>query len=468
MTTTDLTFLFLFLPLSLTLCLLGGAVRKYILLMVSLLFYACGSPDHFLLLLFSLAITVLIGWLINLYREQKGLLMGFLIIGIAYNVGILFYYKYFDFIAVNINKLFSTDFTTRNLALPLGLSFFTFKAISYLVDTYKQEVKNSPVNVALYLSFFAQVQSGPLCRYNDMYSGDNTYTFTDFSEGVYRFIIGFNKKILLANILANITEEIFMMNPNDMSMSIAWLGSICYAMELFFDFAGYSDMAIGISRMFGFHCPENFNYPYLTASVSEFWRRWHITLGAWFRDYVYIPLGGSRVDSKLRLYVNLLAVWLLTGIWHGASWNFIFWGLIYFVAIAFEKSTGYPDKLKSRLGKMVYRVATFLFINFQWVIFRANGLHAGISYIRAMILFKANPLADSRAIFLVKDYMVFILAAILFCFPIVPFFEKWSEEKKLLQPVLNVVIAVINAALFLWAVSFVVAGVNNPFAYANF
>ena len=199
--------------------------------------------------------------------------MGFLIIGIAYNVGILFYYKYFDFIAVNINKLFSTDFTTRNLALPLGLSFFTFKAISYLVDTYKQEVKNSPVNVALYLSFFAQVQSGPLCRYNDMYSGDNTYTFTDFSEGVYRFIIGFNKKILLANILANITEEIFMMNPNDMSMSIAWLGSICYTMELFFDFAGYSDMAIGISRMFGFHCPENFNYPYLTASVSEFWRR---------------------------------------------------------------------------------------------------------------------------------------------------------------------------------------------------
>lgn len=474
MAITDILFLFLFLPISLILYFLAGqALRKYVLLAVSLLFYACGSPDHFLLLLISLTITILLGWLINRYRERKMVAITFLIIGIAYNLGILFFYKYFDFIALNLSKVFRADFTARNLTLPLGLSFFTFKAISYLADTYnrKIEVKNNPVYAALYLSFFSQVQSGPLSRYEDMYSRDSKvrkFSFEDFSEGVWRFIIGFNKKILLANILANITQETFSMNPNDMSMSIAWLGAICYTMQLFFDFSGYSDMAIGISRMFGYQCPENFNYPYMTASVSEFWRRWHITLGAWFRDYVYIPLGGSRVRSRARLCLNLLAVWLLTGIWHGASWNFVFWGLGYFLVIAFEKLTGMPDRCKSKFGKSIYRVLTLLFVNFQWVIFRANGLGEGISYIKNMLLPAQKPVVDERAIFLLKDNLIFIVVAFLLCFPVIPMLQRWMEKRKGICMLWNIGLVCINIFLFVWAVSCLVAGQNNPFVYANF
>lgn len=293
-------------------------------------------------------------------------------------------------------------------------------------------------------------------------------TFEDFSEGTYRFIIGFNKKILLANTLANITGETFSAGSGDVSMQLVWLGAICYSMQLFFDFSGYSDMAIGISQMFGFGCPENFNYPYMTASVSGFWRRWHITLGAWFRDYVYIPFGGSRVKNKNRVYLNLFVVWLLTGIWHGSSWNYIFWGLAYFIVIAFEKTTGWPEKLESRLCRILYRIGTLLFINFQWVIFRADGMKAGLMYMKSMVWCPQNALADARAGFLFRDNFVFIIAAILLCFPIIPSLEKYFEKRKSTRLVWNTVLAIINGMLFLWAVSLVIAGRNNPFAYANF
>lgn len=477
MTITDVMFLFFFLPFALVVYYLGKeSYRKYILLVLSLVFYACGAPEYVLLLLLSLVINILAGKLIA--RPWKGKLWRGLILlaGIGYNVLVLLYYKYFDFIASNINILLRTKFAARNLILPLGLSFFTFKAISYLVDTYKGKIQagnNCLIDVALYLSFFGQIQSGPLSRYQDM---NNTvkdtarfYTWNQFSEGAWRFIIGFNKKILLANILANITQETFSAADGTISVSYAWLGGVCYTLQLFFDFSGYSDMAIGISRMFGYTCPENFRYPYIATSISEFWRRWHITLGAWFRDYIYIPLGGSRVDSKFRLYMNLLAVWLFTGIWHGASWNFIFWGLSYFVVIAFEKTTGYPDKLKARHWKYVYRIFVLLFVNFQWVIFRANGLKAGIRYIKNMICAPPNPLADIRTVFLLTDNFVFIVAAILLCFPIVPTLENWCKKKgEFVLNFWNAGLLITNMALFLWAVSFVIAGQNNPFAYANF
>lgn len=352
--------------------------------------------------------------------------------------------------------------------LPLGLSFFIFKAISYLVDIYQKKIKVSinPVNMALYLSCFTQIQSGPLSRYNDMYVG-RKLNFSQFSDGVFRFIIGFNKKILLSNTLAHITQETFAADAQ-MSVSYAWLGSICFSLQLFFDFAGYSDMAIGLSEMFGMYCPENFKYPYMSVSISEFWRRWHITLGMWFRDYIYIPLGGSRVASRLRLYMNLMTVWLLTGLWHGASWNFIVWGMLYFIAIAVEKASGYPDKIKSRFLKSFYRIWVVLFINFQWVIFRAGGLRVGLKYIRCMFWTPANALADFRALFLLKDNWIYIIAAIILCFPIGPWIEKQCKKKECLHILWNVGVLITNAAFFLIAVSYVVAGQNNPFLYANF
>lgn len=227
-------------------------------------------------------------------------------------------------------------------------------------------------------------------------------------------------------------------------------------------------MAIGISKMFGLNCPENFNFPYITSSVSEFWRRWHITLGAWFRDYVYIPLGGSRVKHRIYLYINLFVVWFLTGIWHGASWNFIFWGLAYFVVIAFEKTTGWPQKLKSVVSRVLYRVVTLVFINAQWVIFRTNGLRDGLSYLKNMFCYTPNAVADARAVFLMKDNLVFIVVAVVLCVPIIPAIEKYMEKGKTSLFLWNVVLIIVNVGLFLWAVSFVVAGQNNPFAYANF
>lgn len=220
--------------------------------------------------------------------------------------------------------------------------------------------------------------------------------------------------------------------------------------------------------MFGFHCPENFRYPYMARSVSEFWRRWHITLGAWFRDYVYIPLGGSRVNSKMRLYANLLAVWLLTGLWHGASWNFIIWGVAHFVLIAFEKTTGLPEKLNGKSQKILYRIFFLLFIIFQWVIFNADGFRAGMDYIYHMFFAAENPLADTRTLFLIKDNLIFIMTAVILCFPVVPWMEKRWQNKKALRFLWNAASLLLPVLLFLLAVSFVVAGQNNPFAYANF
>ena len=446
-------------------------IQNYILLAISLLFYACGSPKYFLLLLVSIVVNIMIGLAIAKYENNKWLSRSFFIIGVVYNVSILLYYKYIDFIIFNTNSVFHTNFEAKNLILPLGLSFFTFKAISYLADIYckKINVSSNPVYAALYLSFFAQVQSGPLSRYKDMnYIREKKPAFDSFSNGVYRFMIGFNKKILLANPLSNITQEIFSATSGNVSVAYMWVGAICYSIQLFFDFAGYSDMAIGISQMFGFECPENFCYPYMTASVSEFWRRWHITLGAWFRDYIYIPLGGSRVNSRLRLYINLFIVWLLTGLWHGASWNFVFWGLAYFVIIAFEKTTGLPDKLSNRFLKIIYRIFSLLFINFQWVIFRADGLRAGMEFIHNMFFAFNNPLANTRALFLLKDNIAFVTAGVLLCFPIIPWIEERCKKNLMIQVIYNVTFAVVIAALFLWAISFIVSGQNNPFAYANF
>ena len=246
-----------------------------------------------------------------------------------------------------------------------------------------------------------------------------------------------------------------------------WLGAICYSMQLFYDFDGYSDMAIGLSEMFGYRCTENFDYPYMTESVAKFWRRWHISLSSWFRDYVYIPLGGSRC-KKWRTYFNLFAVWALTGIWHGAAWNFIFWGIGYFIVIAFERATGLPDRLKTRFGKFIYRVLALLFINFQWVIFRAASLQSGLSYIKRMVVYTPNTLADKRALFLMKDNWVFILVGILLCFPIVQYLEKKLESRKRLLAIFHIVVGVIVVFGAVWSVSFIISGQNNPFAYANF
>ncbi len=470
-------FVFMFLPAALLLYLmLGRWMKDYLLLALSILFYAAGSYKYAAFFAVIIIVIVALGRLMGSGAQKSDFARKtMLVAGIVICVSLLIYYKYTDFGISIYNGILGKNVPGIGLALPLGISFFTFKAISYLADVYtgKAQLNKNPIHDALYLSFFAQVTSGPLSRYNDMLypselEGEKGSDVTLFSDGVYRFMLGFSKKILLANVLANITSEVFSASTADFSTAYAWLGSICYSLELFYDFSGYSDMAIGMSEMFGYKCMENFNYPYLTESVAGFWRRWHISLSQWFRDYIYIPMGGSRNTNPYKVYLNLLVVWLLTGIWHGADWTFIAWGLGYFVMISFERLTGLPKRIKTKAGKTVYRIFTLFFVNCEWILFRSENISAGLAFIRSLIMCENNPAADARALFLIKDYSFFIVAGLLFCMPVIPLIEKRLESNHMLKSAFDTVKIVAVAMLFIWSVSFIVAGQNNPFAYANF
>lgn len=477
MSLTDMLFVFLFLPAALVFYYtLGRWFKDYILLFLSIIFYAAGSAQYTVLFITVIAIVVLVG---RIMAGSKNLLLKriLLIIGITPCVFILIYYKYSKFGLSIVNCVFGKTFQLSELMIPLGISFFTFKAISYLADIYtdRVEMNPNPVHDALYMSFFAQITAGPITRYNDMrehFESDRASKFNPvfFSDGVYRFIIGFNKKILLANTFSVITNEVFGAPATECSAAFLWLGSICYSLELYYDFAGYSDMAIGVSEMFGYRCMENFNYPYMTESVSKFWRRWHISLSQWFRDYVYIPLGGSHNDKPYRTYLNLLVVWILTGIWHGANWTYIAWGLGFFLMISFERLTGLPERIKSEFGRTFYRIFTLIFINFEWVMFRSESIRDGFSFIENMTKGNNNSLTDLRTVVLIKEYYIFIVAGLLLCFPIIPVIERkiGKANAELAVNTFGIIKAVSIVLLFIWAISFVVAGQNNPFAYANF
>ena len=476
MAMTDIMFILIFLPASLLTLAFKPHCQKYILLFLSLFYYACGSPGYFALLLAVLMINVALAFIIQKNYRGGVFSLLILIVGILLNVGTLFYYKYYNFTVESMNQVLGTCFTARDLLLPMGISFFSFKSISLLIDVYKGKVilEKNPIYGALYLSFFGQIVSGPICRYNDFYKNMNlkegvNSAWNLFTDGGHLFVKGFIKKVLLANILSQVSTEVFSMDLVETSAPLLWLGSICYSLQLFYDFSGYSDMAVGVGNMFGISCPKNFDYPYITKSVSEFWRRWHITLGAWFRDYVYIPLGGSRVDSRIRLYFNLLVVWLLTGIWHGANWTFIFWGFSYFTAISFEKTFQLPARLKQGWSRGIYRVLVLSFINFQWVIFNSSDLHAGLSYIKHMLIGYGYEVANVRTVVLLKEYGVIILAALVLATPFIPYLRRFFEAKgsKAARGA-ECVMAALTGILFILALSSVIAGQNNPFMYGNF
>ncbi|SCZ81255.1 MBOAT family O-acyltransferase [Pseudobutyrivibrio xylanivorans] len=469
MSFTSTLFLFVFLPVALSFYYFSkDSFKEYLLFGFSLIFYSLGSTHFLVIFLGSITATVLIGRTMQAIEKSKIKTL-LLVFGIVINTGILFYYKYSNFAITTFSQLTGNELEIRELLLPLGISFYTFKAISYLADVYteKSVLGDEIIHDFLYLSIFSQIQSGPITRYSNFKKLDCDFK-DSFSNGAIRFMLGFNKKVLIANVLANITKEVFNTPVNDCSTGFLWLGSICYSLQLFFDFAGYSDMAIGLTEMFGYSCMENFKYPYMTESVSKFWRRWHISLSEWFRDYIYIPLGGSRNKHKILVYFNLFVVWVLTGIWHGAAWNFIWWGLGYFVLISFERLTGLPERFSTILGKVLYRIFTLLFINFQWVMFNSKDINTGLDFIKHMIVYQNNELANLRAIFLLKDYLFFILIAIVFCFPVVPWVKNTLVEKEVASKTFDILENTIIFISFLWAISFIIAGQNNPFAYANF
>ena len=384
-----------------------------------------------------------------------------LIVGVSFHVIILFIFKYLTFTASQLGILLHKDFSFIHIALPIGISFFTFQLLSYLFDIYygKAHAQKSVLNVGLYIALFPQLIAGPIVRYDTIQDqiDHREENLSDFSSGMMRFIYGLAKKVLIANYVAQIADNIFDAGVPH-SLTTAWLGAIAYTLQIYFDFSGYSDMAIGLGRMFGFHFPENFNYPYISRSATEFWRRWHMSLGTWFRDYVYIPLGGNKV-SKQRWIFNLFMVWALTGIWHGANWTFLSWGLLYFILLLVEKLTGFTKKI----GPFSHIYALVVII-LGWTIFRSVDLTHAYHYILMMFGIGAKSLYDESTRYYLKNGITIWIMAILLSTPIIPYIQ----EKYKNTAITNIGEPLLAACLFLLSIVVTTSTTYNPFIYFNF
>lgn len=476
------TFIFLFLPAVLAAYYAARGHRRIqniLLCISSLFFYAWGEPVFVLAMLASIAVNYTAG--LGISRAYDNLRACRLIIAadLIFNFGLLFVFKYLDFAIENINALLFTDIPMAGIALPVGISFFTFQAVSYVIDVYRkpESVQKSILNVALYISFFPQLIAGPVVRYETVADQieNRTESIELFSEGVVRFIAGLGKKCILANSMALIADFVWQAaggdaswfgRPVEMSMGLAWTGAIAYTFQIFFDFSGYSDMAIGLGRMFGFRFLENFNYPYISGSITEFWRRWHISLGTWFRDYLYIPLGGSRCSTSRNCF-NLAVVWLCTGIWHGANWTFISWGIMYLLLLIFERASGLSRTAGSRAAEAAKHFYTMFFVIIGWVVFRSDSMHDAASFIAAM--FTPSGTSDVSA-FLIRDNLFYFAAAAVCSVPMIPALKKRICETA--NPALRRILSAASAAglivIFAVSVSFIARGSYNPFIYFNF
>lgn len=383
----------IFLCVYLPLVLLGYYIcpkkgRNLFLLIVSLVFYAWGEPKYVFLMIFSILINYVFGRLMDKNRGRQKRMKLLLVLSVVIDIGLLSVFKYTDFVITNINAIFGSSFDLLNIALPIGISFYTFQAMSYTIDVYRNDVRvqKNLIDFGMYITMFPQLIAGPIVRYADVQDqlAERSVTTADFSEGVMRFVVGLGKKVLLANQMGAVWSDIYALG-GDVSALMAWTGAIAYTFQIYFDFSGYSDMAIGLGRMFGFKFPENFRYPYQSVSITDFWRRWHITLSTWFKEYLYIPLGGNR-RGLARQALNLLIVWSLTGFWHGAGWNFVMWGLYYFVILFIEKL--FLLKALDKLPKFFRHVYALLLIIIGWVIFASDDVSVLLPYLGSM--FGAN------------------------------------------------------------------------------
>lgn len=453
---SSLSFIFLFLPIFLFIYyIVPNKFKNFILLIFSLLFYSWGEPIYILLLLFSSIVDYSNGFFINKFYDNKMVKKIFLIVSIIVNLGLLGIFKYLGFIVGNLNLL-GFGLNVPDIALPLGISFFTFQTMSYSIDVYKGNIKYEKnfINFMAYVSMFPQLVAGPIVRYSDIKKelDEKNLTFKNFYEGLFRFLTGLFKKVIIANnmglIFSLITGDI-----SGLSLASAWLGAVSFTLQIYFDFSGYSDMAIGLGKMIGYSYPENFNYPYISKTITEFWRRWHISLSSFFRDYVYIPLGGNRKGSK-RQILNMFIVWSLTGLWHGASWNFIIWGLYFFIILVIEKyiTNDFPIPI------IIRRIVTLFLIIIGWVIFAFDDIGTMILYLKSMFI--NNSIIDSNFIFFIKNYFVFIIFGILFSTPIVKKFKNYRFNR--------ILCGIIYLILFIYTVSCLVADTYNPFLYFRF
>lgn len=472
---SSLTFLYIFLPIVLILYyLVPDRFRNFFILISGLFFYAWGEPIYVFVMIASTLIDYFAGLVIFRFGHKQHIRKLALLVSVVMNLSLLGFFKYSNFIVENINAVFGTQFGAPTTLLPIGISFFTFQSMSYTIDLYRGniDVQKNPITFAAFVTLFPQIVAGPIVRYADIAAELNERKLNTDTlwEGVLQFVTGLGKKVLIANNIGPVWDAVKAMDLHSVSVATAWLGIGAYTLQIYFDFSGYSDMAIGLGKMLGFHFPKNFNYPYMSKSISEFWRRWHMTLSEWFKSYVYFPLGGSRKGLP-RTILNLAIVWLLTGIWHGASWNFILWGVLYGVIIILEKlvkewskqrnRTSIPEKLPSFLKHLYAMVLVML----GWVLFDTDTLGQAFSYIGKMFSF-GSALTDDYARYLLVNYGILFVIAIIGC----TVFPKWCAEqcKKKMPAVFNCMEIIFMILVMLVATAYLVDAGYNPFLYFNF
>lgn len=455
---SSILFIFRFLPITMLVYFFTPQkFRNFILLIFSLVFYCWGEPRYFIIMIASICIDYFMSKGIERYNKNKKIKVLCLIISIVFNLGILFFFKYFNFFIENINSIFNLSINYLEITLPLGISFYTFQTMSYTIDVFLGKVKaeKNIINFGAFVCLFPQLIAGPIVKYSDINNElkNRKVNLNQIQDGIQLFILGLGSKVLIANNIGSLWSEIESKGFNNIGTILAWMSVVAFALQIYFDFSGYSLMAIGLGKMLGFNFPRNFNYPYISRSITEFWRRWHITLGSWFREYLYIPLGGNRV-GKYRLYFNLFIVWFLTGFWHGASYNFILWGLYFFILISIEKGglSGFLEK-----HKLISYIYSLFFILIGWTIFAVVDL----SQLKILLknMFSIN--MDNQWIYYIRNYGITFIIASIFSTPLV---EK-VYKKIVKNDILNTFI-IIN--IFLLCIAYLVDATYNPFLYFRF
>ena len=478
---SSLTFLFVFLPLTIFCYFLAGSRGKnFILLTASLLFYAWGEAFYVFLMLGSIAFNYTVGLLLNKAGSKKTR-QRILAFGVAINILSLGFFKYTNWLVDTITgilpSLSTTDIITDPIHLPIGISFFTFQALSYIIDVYRNETESqkNPFHLGLYIASFPQLIAGPIVRYNQVAAQivERQHSFKLFAEGVERFIYGLSKKVLIANPMAAVADRIFAQNYDTLSPELAWLGILCYTLQIFFDFSGYSDMAIGLGKMFGFHFPENFNFPYIARSMQDFWKRWHISLSTWFRDYLYIPLGGNQKGKK-RTYQNLFTVFVLCGLWHGASWNFLIWGLLHGTFLVLERNL--LKKILKKAPRILAHTYTLFVVVHAWIFFRVEDLGDAFDYLGAMYFLNDSSKADFNvAVYSEIDrlFLFSLILGVVFATPVIQTFlsslrQRFTGDGRVNPALTNTIRIMPMFSLLYLCISFLAVNSYNPFIYFRF
>ena len=462
---TSISFLYYFLPALIIIYFITPKKYKNIILLIaSLLFYFYGEPKYVFLMILEIIIAYIGAILIDKYKNQS---KNILIITLFIHVFLLIIFKYTDFIIQTINDISNANIKLLNIALPIGISFYTFQIISYIIDVYngKVNVQKNIIKLATYVSLFPQLVAGPIVRYQTVEKelDDRVHSFNNFAYGIRRFTIGLAKKVLIANALGELCSKTFL--ADEKTIVFFWIFGISYMLQLYFDFSAYSDMAIGLGRMFGFHFPENFNYPYISKSITEFWRRWHISLSTWFKDYVYIPLGGNR-DGKYKQIRNILIVWLLTGIWHGANWTFLIWGLLFGIILIIEKI--FLNKFMEKLPSFIRRIYVLFIVMILFIIFSSDNMSVALSNIKGLFGMNGEAFINDYTLHYLKSYLPVLIIALFGATPFIKILIDKLRKNKYVNNIINILEPILIVVILVVVTSYLIDNSYNPFLYFRF